>query len=369
MFLSSCYQNSFSVKKIDELPPREHYTYESLAAASQYWDDYDKDTADCSEGEKILYRATKLLRKRKYKEADELLTTILNDTNKTVALLANEYKNNVCFQRLNKIPKVDIINEQEYPISIKYNRVFTEVTIQGEKYNFLVDNGYTNSSISSKHIPKLKYSAVADDVRTLDAVGNVRENSYSYIISDVNIANIRVDSVYFSPGLSDYDGVIGMDILSQLDVHIDFDRKKIIFKESDPADADTNNFYFWAMLPLLFATECDGAQTLFVLDLGSEMSFIFDRFFLYHSTPRKVVDQINRSASGVLGSKSFKLDILGDLCFNIGDYSFHFDKIINMPPIEAMELYPTVGFLGADLWQNGRIRLDFKNGIFKYEED
>ncbi len=91
MFLSSCYQNSFSVKKIDELPPREHYTYESLAAASQYWDDYDKDTADCSEGEKILYRATKLLRKRKYKEADELLTTILNDTNKTVAFLANEY--------------------------------------------------------------------------------------------------------------------------------------------------------------------------------------------------------------------------------------------------------------------------------------
>ncbi len=81
------------------------------------------------------------------------------------------------------------------------------------------------------------------------------------------------------------------------------------------------------------------------------------------------MDQINRSASGVLGSKSFKLDVLGDLCFNIGDYSFHFDKIINMPPIEAMELYPTVGFLGADLWQNGRIRLDFKNGIFKYEED
>ncbi|WP_445710768.1 hypothetical protein [Flavobacterium sp.] len=156
------------------------------------------------------------------------------------------------------------------------NMMITELLIDGEKYNFLIDTGATTlvsqNVISKKTKHNKSYLDLNNSLKKIDQVE----------IRNIEIANLKINKKIV--GLYDFskisnttcckiDGILGIDILKLNDIKIDFNQNKIlILKENHSFNENkTDKISFTEDrqgIPLLNICISDSIESTCTLDTG-----------------------------------------------------------------------------------------------------
>jgi hypothetical protein len=356
------------------MPERTKISYQNLETAAAFIDRY-KGIDSCPNDKNNFQEAIMRIRHNKLEEADSIFNTVIsadNNLNYLISvfrpIISNDYR------ELKINPPTFTINDTiKYPIEINDGHIFAKAIINNQKYNFFIDNGYKTSKIFTSLKEKLNLKPLSYSKSNSDINGKLSTDT-AFLLNSIKIANIEAQNllVYSSKNIAfakDCDGVIGMDVLSQFDVRIDFKNKEIALLKSNPKDKDTAYSYSWMHMPAYYAALCDSSEAKMVLDLGSNTTFLFPKVFNIFKIKKDVVETKSAKVSGVKSNTELSFEIVKNFCLNISGYNFNFSKLACNEALDISSPSFFFGILGNDLWVNGRIRLDYQNGVFQYEED
>jgi hypothetical protein len=373
LILSSCYQNAFTVEKGTSIEHRkpEYKSFEVAMASLDRFQGIDS----CSRDKKDFQEAILRIRHNKLEEADSILMHI-NTNDKNLTTLVNKYRmilNDLYSNLQMQKPDFSIMDTNRHSIKIAGNKVYVYVYIENTKYKFLVTSTHQTSQIFTPITKKLNFKNLAESKQKsfIDPKINLKE---IYLLDSIRIANITAKNllVYASdpPSYAKYcDGIIGMDILSKFDIRLDFKNEDILFLKSNPQNIDTNYNYTWFFMPIYSAVLSDGTEVKMMLDLFFDISAVFPELFDISTADRDILESYRVKRKGINSDKAYNSQLINNFSLNISGYKFNFSRLICTKFVDIFPNLKIYGILGNDLWVNGRIRLDYQNGVFQYEED
>lgn len=159
------------------------------------------------------------------------------------------------------------------------------------------------------------------------------------------------------------DGVIGMDLLRQLNVIIDFPTGVAILgrPRADPEGRTRRNL-FWLGYPVVRAEGPRGTPLYFGLDTGADSTFVTRN--LLRKLPSRLLAKRTRYLSGFGGDTTVRTPILSGLTLRAAGKSFNL-RDVTVHDNRRLMLFELDGILAADLGAGHRVRIDMTNGIFE----
>ena len=155
-------------------------------------------------------------------------------------------------------------------------------------------------------------------------------------------------------------GVIGTDLLRQLDIVLDADAETITIRRP-PTNVRTPRNLFWVGYPVVKLVTKEGRPVLFGLDTGAEGTFITTT--LLHKAPRTPVAYRRASLGGLGQHREQTQWVAREVLLSDGDYAIALHNSPIMP--ERRWTFVTFdGVIGSDVALASRMHLDFANGIF-----
>ncbi len=156
------------------------------------------------------------------------------------------------------------------------------------------------------------------------------------------------------------DGVIGTDLLRELDIVVDAGAGTLTIKRPRRDPRAIRNLY-WVGYPVVRLITQDGRPMLFGLDSGAEATYVTTS--LLHKLPRTPV-AMRRGSIGGLGSGQHRTDwVARDVRLSDGDYAMSL-KNIPVAPERRWTFVNFDGVIGSDIALRTRMHLDFLNGVF-----
>ena len=162
------------------------------------------------------------------------------------------------------------------------------------------------------------------------------------------------------------DGIIGWDIIRQLDITMDYRNGTITLEK--PAHLGTNGSAVqnlaWVGKPLVQVTAKPGGTFHFTLDTGAQASFL-----------NASILERTGVASKNYGGRVFGFNktgghterVIPTLTLAIGGVSLRLESVIVYGPAFS-GLISSDGILGSDIARFGKIRIDATNGLFSVSE-
>ena len=250
------------------------------------------------------------------------------------------------------------------------------VQINGRPHEFWLDTGASMTLLSDR---------VAKDAGVLLAAPDTL--ALGVVAGHIPARAVLIDSVRFGPmlarGLSAalvsantlrldrrqvkgvtesirIDGVIGMDLLRQLDIVIDAGAETITIRRPRRDPRAVRNLY-WVGYPVVRLVTSDGRPALFGLDTGAEASFVTTS--LLRKMPRTKVAMRRRTLGGLGTGEITTQWIARDIALSDGDYAI----VLRNVPVAPERRWTFVtfdGVIGSDVALSSRMHLDFLNGVF-----
>ena len=156
------------------------------------------------------------------------------------------------------------------------------------------------------------------------------------------------------------DGVIGTDVLRQLDLVIDAGANTITIRRPRRDPHAVRNLY-WVGYPVVRLVTKDGRPALFGLDTGAEATYVTTS--MLRKQPRTPV-AMRLGSIGGLGSEQHRTEwVAREIVLSDGDYAI---SLRNVPvaPERRWTFVSFDGVLGSDIALASRMHLDFVNGVF-----
>jgi hypothetical protein len=178
----------------------------------------------------------------------------------------------------------------------------------------------------------------------------------------VNKGALRLDHqiVNGSRQVLQIDGVIGTDLLRQLDLVIDAGANTITIRRPRRDPRAVRNL-FWVGYPVVRLVTKDGKPALFGLDTGADGTYITAS--LLKKEPRTPV-AMRRGTIGGLGAEQHRTQwVARDIALSDGDYAIAL-KNVPVAPERRWTFVNFDGVLGSDIALASRMHLDFLNGVF-----
>jgi predicted aspartyl protease len=252
------------------------------------------------------------------------------------------------------------------------------VRINGKLYDFWLDTGSSMTVVSSAVAKDAKIAALSDDtltVRTFAGSAPVRPASVKRIeIGSIVIANcpaviIEESLMYLratgpvaaTTGLQ-VDGIIGWDLIRQLDLVMDYAGGRIVLAEpaSNGIAGTTRQNLVWLGKPLVEVRTKGGGMLHFTLDTGAQSSFLNATVLDKTGASSKSSD--NR-VYGIARTGRETNRVVPFLAVDVGGKSLRLQDVIVYGPAPS-GLINTDGILGTDVGRFGAIHIDATNGIF-----
>lgn len=251
------------------------------------------------------------------------------------------------------------------------NIPYIEVLIGGKKRRLIIDTGCQaslisgNTKILSAANSKKEKNIILEDGRdnTVDNVNQLIDISFSndtinlshefYVLPEKNFSF----TFYWFWG-TNVDGFLGWDFLRNYRFTIDYANQEFVL-ENSPSSNERNYDVFYLKNPVLFDSKDTNDLKYYFLDTGAtftelnsdDSTAIYDDTHDFKTIAGKTVTQ------PIKHYDTYELK-LGKYDFNIKD------AIVKFKP----KLYGISGTIGSDMFQNGKIVIDNKNGIFEYSE-
>lgn len=243
-----------------------------------------------------------------------------------------------------------------------------EVEIGGKKYIFLIDTGYTFSTIHSSILKELSGHIVhtfdPDTLWSKDGNGvEKREQLLTTVVDTFSIGTMRFVNMplTITEEFPEIAGIIGGDLLKQLIVTIDCIDKKLALSIPSPEANTYPNFIYKQMTPYIKSISISGKPIVAYLDTGANTTTI------YGETVRKLYgdDALKRwyfstSTYTTVGANSERTGI--DTVLK-KPFQFYIDKhiiTINYPAISDKPFSENERdiIIGMDMLQNTKFTLN-----------
>ncbi|MEO7457093.1 MAG: retropepsin-like aspartic protease [Gemmatimonadaceae bacterium] len=178
----------------------------------------------------------------------------------------------------------------------------------------------------------------------------------------VNASVLRMDRrvVNGVPEVVQIDGVIGTDLLRELDITLDAAASTITIRRPHRDPRAVRNLY-WVGYPVVRLVSEDGRPLLFGLDTGAEGTYFTTS--MLKKLPRTPV-AMRRGTIGGLGSEQHMTSwVARHVALSDGDYALTLENI-PVAPERRWTFVTFDGVIGSDVALHARLHLDFLNGVF-----
>ena len=251
------------------------------------------------------------------------------------------------------------------------------VRIGGKSYNFWLDTGSSMTMLASDvaedlHIVPL----VPDTLEIVTSTGRVTANPA--LIPEMQIGQVEVRNAptmivsesmmrISEPRQIDQstrvklDGIIGFDIIRQLDVEVDYGEGTMRLRNPTTSRHFPDRNMFWVGLPVVRITSTGGIPLHFGLDTGAQLTFVTET--LLDKLQLQAARTESRRVGGLGGEISLRAPVLPDLRVLVRGFPILFKGAVVRAPVYQV-LASLDGVLGGDVWNSGLVRIDMTNGIF-----
>lgn len=257
-----------------------------------------------------------------------------------------------------------------------------EVTIEGKTHAFWLDTGASMSIVSSGVARALGIKPLAPDTLEVATttgrvpaqpgaishlkLGDIDIRNTTTLIVDDNKMQVRVGGDAGLPTIVQIDGVIGFDIISRMDVRIDYVNHRVTLLKPDVNTKmpRTGRNLFWLGTPVVRLVTSKGIPLHFNLDTGAQETFSTDGLLL-KTKPRTFLGE-RRLVGGLAGYTQVHGRFVDELKATMGGQPILLRKLMIFVPAFA-SFVSLDGVLGSDVGKSGVVRIDATNGLFLLE--
>src|SRR3954462_2467864 len=251
------------------------------------------------------------------------------------------------------------------------------VTINGKDYNFWLDTGSSLTMLASDVARDLNISPLTSDtLEIVTSTGRVKANPA--LVPQLQIGQLVVDNApamivkESSMQMSEprpidrvhpvkIDGIIGFDIIRQLDLEMDYGEGSIRLRNPTTLRREAERNMFWVGLPVVRLTSTDGVPLHFGLDTGAQVTFVTETLLdKLQLTPARIE---SRRVGGLGGEISMRSPVMPDVRVLVRNFPIIFRGAAVRAPVYQV-LASLDGVLGGDIWNSGIVRIDMTNGVF-----
>jgi predicted aspartyl protease len=276
------------------------------------------------------------------------------------------------------VPKVEV---PDHPVTMPLRRSafgtpVVTVSVNGHPHEFWLDTGASMTLLSDEVAVSSGVRLAARDTLALGVVAGhiparavfIDSLSMGPMVARglgaalVNKGALRLDHRMVNGARQSVqiDGVIGTDLLRQLDLVIDAGANTITIRRPRRDPRAVRNL-FWVGYPVVRLVTKDGHPALFGLDTGAEGTYVTTS--LLKKQPKTSV-AMRRGSIGGLGSEQHATQwVARQIALSDGDYAI---ELRNVPvaPERRWTFVNFDGVLGSDIALASRMHLDFVNGVF-----
>jgi hypothetical protein len=188
----------------------------------------------------------------------------------------------------------------------------------------------------------------------------VVENAPSMIVDETMMQMREPESMLLAKEVK-IDGIIGFDIIRQLDIEFDYGESTIRLRDPRISRPEDDRNMFWVGLPVISMSSEDGLPLHFGLDTGAQVTFVTETLLdKLQLTPARVE---SRRVGGLGGEISMRAPVMPDVRLMVRDFAIIFRGAAVRAPVYQV-LASLDGVLGGDIWNSGIVRIDMTNGVF-----
>jgi predicted aspartyl protease len=251
------------------------------------------------------------------------------------------------------------------------------VRIGKRVYNFWLDTGSSLTMLASDVARDLNIvPLVPDTLEIVTSTGRIKANPA--LISQLDIGQMTVRNVPamlveetmmqmreqrpIEPSTPvKIDGIIGFDIIRQMDLEVDFSDGSMRLRDPATSRPDANRNMFWVGVPVVRLTSTNGIPLHFGLDTGAQLTFVTET--LLDKLQLQAARIESRRVGGLGGEISLRAPVLPDLRVMVRGFPILFRGAFVRAPVYQV-LASLDGVLGGDVWNSGVVRIDMTHGIF-----
>ena len=251
------------------------------------------------------------------------------------------------------------------------------VKIAGKEYNFWLDTGSSLTMLASDVAHDLNIRPlVSDTLEIVTSTGRVKaqpilipqlqlgplvvDNAPSMIVDETMMQMREPESMMLAKQVK-IDGIIGFDIIRQLDLELDYGEGVIKLRDPSTSRPDNDRNMFWVGLPVIRMSSADGMPLHFGLDTGAQVTFVTETLLdKLQLSPARVE---SRRVGGLGGEISMRAPVMPDVRLLVRGYPIIFRGAAVRAPVYQV-LASLDGVLGGDIWNSGIVRIDMTNGVF-----
>jgi hypothetical protein len=254
-----------------------------------------------------------------------------------------------------------------------------QVRINGRQHMFWLDTGASMSIVSSMvaeecgMMPLLpdtlevvtttgRVPAQASSISTLE-LGGIRVSNLTALIVSSERMQVRSGDESGLPVPIQIEGVVGYDIISRMDVRIDYAGRRVTLSRPETnarLPAGGRNL-FWIGTPVVRLVTSKGVPLHFTLDTGAQETY--STGWLAARTKVRTFPGERRLIGGLGGATAVRGRFVDEVRATMAGQPLVLRKLLVFAP--AMSSFVTLdGILGSDIGRGGVVRIDATNGRF-----
>ncbi|HZK78212.1 MAG TPA: retropepsin-like aspartic protease [Gemmatimonadaceae bacterium] len=257
------------------------------------------------------------------------------------------------------------------------------VSVNGKPKVMWLDTGSSMSIVSSDVATECAVAAlVPDTLEVATTTGHVPArpaaidrieiggiqilNSTAMIVAN-DLMQVRVGDTNNPVFSINIDGVIGFDIVSRMDIRIDYVNKLVTFMKPEPVRgraAAVGRNLFWVGTPIVRLVSEKGVPLHFNLDTGAQETYSTDG--LVAKTKTRTFAGERRLIGGLAGLQVVHGRFIDEVRMSMAGQRLVFRKMLVYAPA-VVTFVPIDGVLGSDVGKSGIVRIDATNGLFLLE--
>jgi len=327
-------------------------------------------------GSRVIYLAT-----LQYQDKWDALARLRNEPSQTNADRTDRASIEQWAAAFRNVPpKTLSFNSESMVLPMSVSAVGTPlipVRIKGKVYNFWLDTGSSMTMLASDVARDLNIvPLVPDTLEIVTSTGKVRSNpslipelvigqlvvrNAPTMIVDESMMRMREPTRIEQGSQVKIDGIIGFDIIRQLDLEVDFGEATVRVRNPASSRHNSDRNLFWVGLPVVRISTTDEIPLYFGLDTGAQLTFVTETLLYKLNIEAPKVE--SRRVGGLGGEISLRAQVLPDLRVLVRGYPLLFTGALVRAPVYQI-LASLDGVLGGDIWNSGIVRIDMTNGIF-----
>jgi len=251
------------------------------------------------------------------------------------------------------------------------------VRIGGKEYHFWLDTGSSMTMLASDVARELAvFPLVPDTLEIVTSTGRVKAHpallpqlqlgsivirNAPTMIVDESLMHMREPKPIEVSQRVKIDGIIGFDIIRQLDLEVDYGDNSLRVRNPSTSRRESTRNMFWVGLPVVRLTSSGGIPLHFGLDTGAQQTFVTET--LLDKLQLQAARVESRRVGGLGGEISLRAPVLPDVRLFVRAFPILFKSAVVRAPVYQV-LASLDGVLGGDIWNSGIVRIDMTNGIF-----